>query len=189
MKCNMELLAISGVIGVTLVLAFIWFINTSAFGSNEDGTNSTITNNNYTLIAKWGSKGTGDGQLMFPHSIAVDSLGNAYVTDTGNKRIQKFTSDGKFITKWGSEGKGDGQFMGLHDVAVDPSGKFVYTVELVNHRVQKFDSNGKFITSYGSKGTGDGQFKRPEDIVVDASGNVYVCDTRNSRIQVFAIVK
>lgn len=163
------------------ILIFIGSINNSTLGSQDN------TSSSYSLVAKWGSKGTGDGQLMFPHSIAVDSLGNVYVTDTGNKRVQKFTADGTFITKWGSEGTGDGQFMGLHDIAVDPSGNFVYTVELSNHRVQKFDSNGKFITSWGSEGAGDGQFKKPEDIALDSLGNVYISDTRNSRIQVFAI--
>jgi DNA-binding beta-propeller fold protein YncE len=36
--------------------------------------------------------------------------GYVYVTDTGNDRVQKFTSDGKFIAKWGSSGSGPGQF-------------------------------------------------------------------------------
>jgi tripartite motif-containing protein 71 len=56
-------------------------------------------------------------------------------------------------------------------------------------RVLKFDKNGELITTWGSKGSGDGQFKRPEDIVVDDSGNVFVSDTRNSRIQIFGIAK
>ena len=50
---------------------------------------------------------------MRPHSIDVDSSGNVYVADSGNSRIQKFTSDGKFITKWGSEGSQTGQFRSL----------------------------------------------------------------------------
>ena len=44
------------------------------------------------------------------------------VTDDGNDRIQKFTSDGKFITTWGSNGRGDGQFSRPEGVAVDSSG-------------------------------------------------------------------
>jgi DNA-binding beta-propeller fold protein YncE len=119
------------VISPALLILIIWFASTS--GSRSDNiTNSNITSNNYTLLTNLGTKGTADGQLMFPHSIAVAADGNAYVTDTGNKRIQKFSSDGKYVTKWGSEGTGDGQFKGLHVVAVDPSGDFVYTIELSN---------------------------------------------------------
>ncbi|KJU83437.1 conserved hypothetical protein, secreted, partial [Candidatus Magnetobacterium bavaricum] len=39
--------------------------------------------------------------FSFPRYIAVDGSGNFYVADTHNHRIQKFSSDGKFIAKWG----------------------------------------------------------------------------------------
>lgn len=55
-----------------------------------------------------------------------------------------------------------------------------------NNRVQKFDSDGNFITKWGSEGSGEGQFNRPLGISVDSEGNVYVVDTGNYRIQVFA---
>jgi hypothetical protein len=45
-----------------------------------------------------------------PGDLAFDHAANVYILDGGNNRIQKFTSDGKFITKWGSQGSGDGQF-------------------------------------------------------------------------------
>ena len=101
-----------------------------------------------------GVKGAGDGEFMFPHSLAVDHFGNIYVGDTGNKRVQKFSSNESFLTTWGSEGTNDGQFLSLHDVAVDPEGKFVYTVELKNHRVQKFYPNDTFVSKWGYNGTG-----------------------------------
>ena len=41
-----------------------------------------------------------------------------YVAEQGNFRIQKFTSDGKFVTKWGTEGSGDNQFQDPHSVVV-----------------------------------------------------------------------
>ena len=92
-----------------------------------------------------GSKGSTNGQFMFPHSLAVDNSGNNYVGDIGNQRIQKFSQNGTFLTSWGSARSNDSQFQGLHDVTLDPEGKFVYTVELKNHGVQKFSPNGTFI--------------------------------------------
>ena len=37
------------------------------------------------------------GQFNTPHSIAVDAKGNVYVADRGNRRIQVFDGDGKFL--------------------------------------------------------------------------------------------
>ena len=54
--------------------------------------------------------------------VAVDSLGNVYVSDSGNSRIQKFSSSGVFLSKWGSVGIGDGQFNFSQGVAVDSLG-------------------------------------------------------------------
>ena len=79
----------------------------------------------YTLLRIWGTKGSENGQFNIPHSLAFDRFGNAYVSDTNNQRIQKFTADGKFITKWGSEGSSDGQFNQPHSSVVDSDRKSV----------------------------------------------------------------
>jgi DNA-binding beta-propeller fold protein YncE len=49
-------------------------------------------------------------------------LGDVYVADTGNSRVQKFSSDGRFLKEWGSEGRGDGEFSGhAHGIVIDSS--------------------------------------------------------------------
>lgn len=50
--------------------------------------------------------------------MSSDSEGNLYVTDMNNHRIQKFTSDGKFVAKWGNEGRADAQFLHPHGLDV-----------------------------------------------------------------------
>jgi DNA-binding beta-propeller fold protein YncE len=134
--------------------------------------------------AIWGSWGSGNGQFDWPSGVAVDSSGNVYVADTGNNRIQKFTSAGAFITQWGSYGSGNGQFDWPAGVAVDSTGN-VYVADTLNIRIQKFTSAGAFITQWGGSGTGNGQFNTPYGVAVDSSGNVYVADTLNNRIQKF----
>jgi len=169
--------------------------NATATTSNQAKVNLA---NEYVFFRKWGSGGTGDGQFYIPYGthvgssdivvgssgIAVDSSGNVYVADSGNTRVQKFDSNGKFITQWGYYGDGDGQFSDPEGIAVDSSGN-VYVADSDRDRIQKFDSNGKFITKWGSGGTGDGQFSDPQGIAVDSSGNVYVVDYFNNRIQKF----
>ncbi|MBF0592498.1 MAG: hypothetical protein HQL02_10470 [Nitrospirae bacterium] len=146
------------------------------------------------FMYKWGSFGSADGQFNSLRGIAIDGSGNVYVADAitvipnsgeqWNDRIQKFTSDGKFIAKWGSSGSGDGQFYGPDGIAIDGSGN-VYVVDEDNNRVQKFTSDGKFITKWGSQGFDDGQFSLPTGIAIDRSGNVYVTELNNGCIQKF----
>jgi len=48
-------------------------------------------------LKSWGEAGDQPGQFNTPHSIAVDAQGRVYVADRGNRRIQVFDSDGKFL--------------------------------------------------------------------------------------------
>ncbi len=48
-------------------------------------------------LMSWGEPGDKPGQFNTPHSIAVDAEGKVYVADRGNRRIQVFDGDGKFL--------------------------------------------------------------------------------------------
>ena len=89
------------------------------------------------FLSKWGSKGSGDGEFSNPHAIAVDGSGKVYVADTGNNRVQVFSSDGVYLGQWGSFGDGDGQFSNPQGIAADYSGN-VYVADTGNDRVQVF---------------------------------------------------
>ena len=145
----------------------------------------TVTVTAVTFVTTWGSSGTGNGQFANLTGVGLDASGNVYVADSGNNRIQKFSSSGNFIISWGAPGTGNGQFNDPRGVAVDVSGN-VYIVDSINNRIQKFSSSGVFITTWGSSGTGNGQFSSPIGITVDASGNIYVTDYSNNRIQKFS---
>ncbi|RLI51961.1 MAG: hypothetical protein DRP09_18680, partial [Candidatus Thorarchaeota archaeon] len=71
------------------------------------------------FITTWGSQGNGPGNFFGPAMIAVDSSGNAYVSEQGNDRIQKFSAEGEFLLEWGSEGTGNGQFKDPFGIVID----------------------------------------------------------------------
>ena len=48
-------------------------------------------------LKSWGEPGSKPGQFDTPHSIAVDAGGSVYVADRGNRRIQVFDGEGKFL--------------------------------------------------------------------------------------------
>ena len=58
----------------------------------------------------------------------------------------------------------------------------MYVTEWRNNRVSVFRTSGEFIYSFEKKGS---ELHNPFGIAVDQDGFVFVCDTGNSRIQVF----
>jgi DNA-binding beta-propeller fold protein YncE len=52
---------------------------------------------NGNWLKSWGEPGSDAGQFMTPHSIAIDAEDHIYVADRGNRRIQVFDVEGKFL--------------------------------------------------------------------------------------------
>jgi DNA-binding beta-propeller fold protein YncE len=143
------------------------------------GIASTTENATHTFQA---GKGTGQGEFDYPTGIAVDPNGNLLVADSGNGRIEKFSSNGKFVTSIGSRGKGEGQLREPNGIAVDRAGN-MYVADAGNHRVEKLAPDGKFVAEW--KGPGPG-FYGPRRVAVGSDGSVYVVDQGHSRIAKFS---
>jgi len=58
-----------------------------------------------------GGKGSGPGQFIEPHSLAMDSAGRLIVADRSNNRIQILDRDGKFIAEWKQFGRPSGVYL------------------------------------------------------------------------------
>jgi len=125
------------------------------------------------------------GQFNSPYGVALAPDGTVYVADTGNQRIQRFSTTDQFLGTWGSQGSGDGQFGWPLGVAVASDGT-VYVADMNNHRIQHFSATGQFLGKWGSQGSGDGQFQYPHGVAVAPDGTVYVADSNNHRIQHFS---
>ena len=129
--------------------------------------------------------GPGDGQLMLPVAMALDSRERVYITDEHTNKINVFDPSGDFLNKWGVSGGGDGELNGPSGIAIDSQDN-IYISDQHNNRVQKFTASGEHIAQWGEAGSGPGQFNMPWGLTVDSSGDVYVADWRNDRIQKFS---
>ncbi|MFN8058599.1 MAG: peptidyl-alpha-hydroxyglycine alpha-amidating lyase family protein [Vicinamibacterales bacterium] len=58
-----------------------------------------------TKVREWGRPGEGSGEFNLPHSIQIDAEGRVYVADRENGRVQRFTSEGRYIDEWRTFGK------------------------------------------------------------------------------------
>lgn len=147
------------------------------------------------FVAKWGTNGVPDrlpqggrraGQFNRPSGVAVDGVGQVYVADTLNHRVQKFAADGLFLAQWGTHGSGDGELDMPWGLDVDPVRGHVLVADWRNDRIQTFDLDGRFVAAFGRAGDAPGEFHRPAGVAVDPDGNIAVADWGNDRIQVLA---
>ena len=137
------------------------------------------------LLGEFGFYGEGDGRLIWPTSVALDSKGYVYIADEWLQRISIFDRDGGFLDKWGRAGDGEGELNRPSGLAFDREDN-LFIVDSANHRVQKFTKDGTFLAKLGGEGSGPGQFTLPWGITIDSRGDIYVADWKNHRVQKFS---
>jgi sugar lactone lactonase YvrE len=148
---------------------------------SSDGTGSA---------ARFGGKfeGGGGGGSIRPSGLAVDSVGNVYVADTGNNTIRKVTPDGVVTTLAGTAsqtGSADGtgtqaRFgfanLGPAGIAVDAADN-VYVADFANFAIRKVTPAAEVTTLAGGAGSdarfGDGLNPFEFSLAADMAGNVY----------------
>lgn len=150
-----------------------------------DGLRISIVTLEEEYISEFASYGEGDGQFVWPSSVALDGQNNVYVSDEWLNRVTVFNKDGEFLGKWGKSGSGDGELNQPAGIAI--SRDTVLLTDSHNNRVQKFGLDGTFKGQFGSFGAGQGQFNLPWGISIDKNGLVYVADWRNDRVQQFTM--
>ena len=153
-------------------------------GAEELGQRVSRVTLDHQFLGQFGAFGRGDGQFVWPRSIALDDECNVYASDDFLNRVSVFDPEGGFVSCWGESGDGKGQLNGPCGMAFDADGNML-VVDSQNHRVQRFTREGKHLGGFGRKGKHDGEFNLPWGLCVDAEGNVYVADWKNNRVQKF----
>ena len=97
----------------------------------------------YTLdghyVGKFGTQGSGRGQLDVPFSLTTDLNGFIIVAEYGNHRVSIFDKDHNCIHCFGSNGTDNGQFRYPRGIAVSPNGN-IYVSDYDNKRIQIFSN-------------------------------------------------
>ncbi|MDH5466323.1 MAG: 6-bladed beta-propeller [Candidatus Aminicenantes bacterium] len=76
--------------------------------------------------------------------IAVDGLGNIYVVDMGNIRVQVFDRSGDYLQTIGRAGEGPGEFLSPRRIKIDDDDGKIYIVD-AGREIEIFDKEGKFV--------------------------------------------
>jgi streptogramin lyase len=154
-------------------------------------------------VASWGSLGTGQGQFDTPHGIAVSPKDEVYVADRGNRRIQVFDTEGKYLREftidvpvdvkrgkitYGSEqpnAKTGSQAPGAPDALCMTPGPnpVLFVGDLYPSRIYKVSLDGKVLGVYGKAGKNLGEFGWIHAIACPSENEIWVGELLNWRVQ------
>jgi sugar lactone lactonase YvrE len=140
-------------------------------------------------------------RMHYPESVAIDSTGNLYITDSQNLRICKVNTAGMITTVADigpDELRGGASNVNIdllpfnyYGIAIDSAGNVLFS-DTFNNCIRKVTPAGA-ITIIAGNGDydfgGDGgqataaQLSNPSGIAMDPAGNLYIADTYNNRIR------
>jgi len=138
-----------------------------------------------------------------PVSIALDALGDMYISEPDDSRIRKVEAATGIIATVAGDGvfgySGDGgpatsaEMEAPWEIALDASGN-LYIADWDDHCVRKVDAATGIIGTVAGNGiagaSGDGgpatsaEFYYPYGLALDASANIYISDEFDSRVRV-----
>jgi len=125
-------------------------------------------------------KADGLANFVAPVGIAIGMDGQVLVADAQLGIIARLDSRGN-----PGRAIGRGVLKRPTGLAYDAVHKRIFVADTYAHDIKVFDNDGHLLKVIGSQGEGDGEFNFPTFLAF-ASGELYVADTMNSRIQVFA---
>ena len=136
-----------------------------------------------------GANDDGDGQFNNPLAIARDVLGEFFVVDSSNERVQIFDDDGEFQLKFGSSDSGLDEYLGTaKGIVVQESTKEILVSNIERDSISVFDSAGNYMFEFDTF-DGNDDFKNPTFMVIDNSQQMlFVADSGNDRIVIFELV-
>jgi DNA-binding beta-propeller fold protein YncE len=152
-------------------------------------------------LKSWGEPGTGPGQFDTPHSLAIDAAGSVYVADRGNRRIQVFDGEGKFLRQitidvpvdpdarpaignkrvqtTGSRAPGAPWAICI----TPPPNQVLFSSDGFPGRIYKLSLDGKVLGVLGKSGKQPGQFGWIHEMACPSENELYVAEILNWRVQ------
>jgi sugar lactone lactonase YvrE len=128
-------------------------------------------------LGKAGVASAEPGLFDEPTDVAIGNNGDIFITEghsggtTGNDRISKFSSDGKFIKSWGKKGTRAIDLDSPHTIAIDSRGR-LFVGDRGNNRIQVFDQDGRLLEEWR-------HFGRPSGIAITRDDTIYVADSES----------
>jgi sugar lactone lactonase YvrE len=149
------------------------------------GTGQAAENSAPRFVQSWGKKGDRPGEFYSPIGIAITPRDELFVTDLNNARVQKFTSDGRYVGGFDLPlDTPPRKSCIVGGIALDAQG-LIYLSFMVQNKIVVYDEAGRVVREWGHRGSGDGELWQPGGIVIRRDGTLFVADQCNHRVQHF----
>ncbi|MGA7216665.1 MAG: hypothetical protein WBX38_00025 [Candidatus Sulfotelmatobacter sp.] len=160
-------------------------------------------------VAGTGERGhSGDGgpataaKLHFPEGIAVDHLGNLFISDTVNRLIRRVDARTGIIATYAGTGEVGvnpegtpalrAKFLRLARISIDRAGN-LYVADSPSHRILVIDAKNRLVHTFAGSGklgfAGDGgpavaaEISYAEGMVIAPNQDLYFADVGNHRVR------
>jgi hypothetical protein len=163
-----------------------WLPDSTMFVSDGyNGHRVVKLDKNGKFLMAWGEKGnppneTRPGYFNVVHGIAADPVSRrVYVSDRGNRRMQVFDENGKFIEQWPFSTPSS-----VNCLYIGADRK-VWAFEDTTAKVVEYDSDGHLLYAWGTLGDWPGGLFNMHGASVDQEGNLYIAEVAGGRVQKF----
>ena len=146
--------------------------------SDADSANARILkfDRNGKFLRAWGRRGSGVGEMMQPHALAMDSKGRLYVGDRSNNRILVMDQTFNVLAKWEQFGRPSGIY--IRDdtiyIADSESGSVARNRTQWQRGIRIGSVNdGKVVAFIPDPASNPPSTSAAEGVAVDRRGNIY----------------
>jgi len=145
---------------------------------------------NRTLATGFDPNDPGPPQFNTIHGVKVSNDGLVYAADRGGKRVQVFTTEGRYlaqawIDRWclaAGQGCGNGQTAASVAFSADPAQRFLYVASRSPARIWVLDRRTlEPLDSFGRPGIAPGEFAVLHHMTTDSKGNLYTSEVQDGR--------
>lgn len=140
---------------------------------------------------KDGTAGTNFNQFNAPFAVAISGDSQTItVSDSGNHRLQQFAVNETLNSSSRMESSLQRQLKSPKGLAQDETGLYLFVADSTDNRIVLVDPDIGFMSgrASGTNGSALGHFNEPAHLSANKRA-LYVADTGNNRVQVFAHVE